>query len=122
MLEEELQKLGEFHYLKDLLLSGWCMTGNFSPVALFLQKSPNLQKLDLYNCGEHCQGEKISVHQMVDSSMFVKLSRCKNLKAVDIRFWKDHIRAHEIEEAVLLCRKEFENIEVVLSEQGAFFW
>ncbi|KAF3335408.1 F-box/LRR-repeat protein [Carex littledalei] len=114
MLEKELQKLGEFHCLKKLLLNGWCMICNFSPVALFLQKSPNLQELNLINI-QNCKGEETDVHQMGYNSMLLELSRCKNLKKVRIKLWKDHhIRANKVEEASLPKREGFENIEIVL--------
>ena len=112
MLEKELHKLGEFHCLKKLQLNGWCMICDFSPVALFLQKSPNIQELNLNNI-EHCQGKEKDVHQMGYNSLLLELSPCKNLKKVRTKLWKDHhIRADKVEEPLL--RKKFENIEIVL--------
>ncbi|XP_078176802.1 putative FBD-associated F-box protein At3g50710 [Carex rostrata] len=116
MLEKELRNFREFHCLVELQLRGWCMICNFSPVALFLEKSPNLQKLTLYNCELHCKGEKTGIHQIVDNFLLRELSQCKNLKVVHMKLWEDDIRSHKVEEASLPYRIEFKNIEIVLSQ------
>lgn len=117
-------KLGEFHNLMNLCLGSWCMVCNFSPVALFLQKSPNIQKLILYNCGRQCRGEKTGINQMVDNFILFKSSQCKNLTVVHIKLSKYPIRVHKVEKALLPHRKEFEknHLEIVLSHIDGPFW
>ncbi|XP_078153117.1 F-box/FBD/LRR-repeat protein At5g18770-like [Carex rostrata] len=118
ILEAAIPKLGEFHNLKDFSLGTSCMICNFGPVALFLERTPNLQKITLYMCASrHCRGKKlVSIHIMVKYLMWTKLSRCKNLKRVDIKLLKDFIIAHEIDEALLSSRKQIENTEIIISE------
>ncbi|XP_078178608.1 uncharacterized protein LOC144572808 [Carex rostrata] len=115
-----IPNLGEFHNLIDLCLGSWCMTCNLSPVALFLQQTPNLQKITLYMCARHCRVEVTGIHKKMDHLMWRYLLRylygCKNLKHVEIKLSKDYIRAHEINKAVLPRSTQIRGIEIIASE------
>lgn len=114
ILEAALPKIRAFHNLIDLNVGSWCMTCNFSPVTLFLQQTPNLQKITLNISARGCRGKETSIHQMVDNLMWVDFSRCKNLKQVDIKLLEDY-RTRKIHGTLLPSRKVFENIEVIIS-------
>ncbi|KAF3336777.1 F-box domain containing protein [Carex littledalei] len=115
-----MPKLGEFHNLIDLCLGSWCMTCNLSPVALFLQQTPNLQKITLYMCARHCRVEETGIDKKMDHLMWVYLLRylygCKNLRQVEIKLFKDYIRVHKINKAVLPRRTQKRGIEIIVSE------
>ncbi|XP_078151692.1 putative F-box/LRR-repeat protein At3g58880 [Carex rostrata] len=112
-------KLGEFHNLIDLCLGSWCMTCNLSPIALFLQQTPNLQKITLYMCARHCRVEETGIHQTLGIMwvyLFQYLFGCKNLKQVEIKILKDYIRAHKINKALLPRRLQMRGVEIIVSE------
>ncbi|KAF3335406.1 hypothetical protein FCM35_KLT19913 [Carex littledalei] len=48
LLEKEIPNCPIFNNLKTLTLGGWCMSSDFELVAFFL-RSPNLQRLTIYN-------------------------------------------------------------------------
>jgi hypothetical protein len=54
VLDEESTPFQEFKNLRNLLLDNCDLTDNFHTLGLFLQNSPNLEKLTLQHCKVYC--------------------------------------------------------------------
>ncbi|KAJ4750202.1 F-box/RNI-like/FBD-like domains-containing protein [Rhynchospora pubera] len=129
-LKKEFQKSGlkgAFKKLKSLslVLADWCLHHVLKdPVTWFLQKSPNIEELTLYNPKRKILLSKKGNPNLVDLDLetsyydFISmvLSGMKNLKQVEIKLCKNVFAVDSFKETLLRNMKCFVNAKVVISK------
>lgn len=98
----------------------------FDIVAWFLNKSPNLKKLTLYNPKHQLKLNKRGEYRRVvlrhDEKVYynllsVEFSYCKKLEEVEIKFFKNHFSDHHnFKKTLLEDMKGLKDVKVVISE------
>ncbi|KAJ6793354.1 putative F-box/FBD/LRR-repeat protein [Iris pallida] len=98
-LPEDLSQFPIFDNLRSLTLVGQCTSDMIQVVALFLQHSPNLQRLSLINRG--VSPLSLSGWKVIQKS--AKLSfRCPHLQLIEIRCHRSEEKLHELIKYLLL--------------------
>ncbi|CAL4980097.1 unnamed protein product [Urochloa decumbens] len=96
VLGEQSTPFQEFMNLKNLLLDNCYLTDDFKTLGLFLQNSPNLEKLTLQHCKFlNDSKKKKGTHKLnkPTSSQCQSLDvQCKNLKLTEIIYKDDDVR------------------------------